>query len=105
MDKFNKEFKPLAEEARKYKSVEEFRIGLGKKLDELWQQIKKSSDAKTQQRLIDEQKFIVDIIKREAEKRMTPEALKAKPNSQIRMWAQRDAEIDFFTDFYNQAIK
>ena len=125
------ELEPLAEEARKYKSAEEFvrntpididflknkikqltkdKLYYEKELPEL---LKKTGDKLTKE---GEENIIKKLsqIKTELsekkylleqiEKRMTPEA-RALKETQIKEWAMRDALKEFLTDFYNQAIK
>ena len=99
------ELEPLAEEARKYKNVEEFKVGIRKKFDELWAKVKNPPTGTKQQQWINEMNTLKNLIVKEAEKRMTPKVLALKKGSQIRIWAQRDAENQFFTKFYNQATK
>ena len=130
----SKELEPLAEEARKYKSAEEFinRIpteytdfnyikGKIKQLEkdkiyyekELPALLKRTGDKLTIEGQKDIKNKLLQINKEltekkyllnEVEKRMTPEA-KALSETQIKQWATRDAAKQFFTDFYNQAVK
>ena len=129
-----KELESLTEEARKYKSAEEFinRIpteytdfnyikGKIKQLEkdkiyyekELPALLKRTGDKLTIEGQKDIKNKLLQINKEltekkyllnEVEKRMTPEA-KALSETQIKQWATRDAAKQFFTDFYNQAVK
>lgn len=92
-----KELEPLAQEARKYKTVEEFIKAFRTDARGLTERIRKGLTK-------DEISLQQEAFDKEVLKRMTPDARKLK-ETQIKIWARRDATIDFLKDFYDRATK
>ena len=107
-----KELEPLAEEARKYKSAEEFKIGLEKKIEEIANNIVNPPSDTTTMQWINKQKPLVNAIEKGKEIYLnTPELKQLLSREWHKMLSEKDKvklkeAIDkFYTDFYNDVVK